>query len=65
MSVYLVRKGICHKCGYPQGTHRTDCPRVEQTRLRTDCPNEKRSIHMTGCSVKATGANGKSGSGPV
>ena len=25
MTIYHVAKGICLHCGYPQGTHRTDC----------------------------------------
>jgi hypothetical protein len=26
--IFLAAKGICPRCNYPNGTHRTDCPRV-------------------------------------
>lgn len=32
--VFLQAKGICAHCGYPKGTHRGDCQKVETVTIR-------------------------------
>lgn len=44
LTIYHKAKGMCLECGYPHGTHRPDCPRVEQSEIEDESAKQSSSL---------------------